>query len=151
LKSFNPVMNILKPVQEVIVKGYDVKTKKAIEGRAGSGDEDTKMGGKKTGAQIAKQALGRPKKEVVVNQPVATQEEADQLAKTIYNENMQEFITGRGSSVGIPDLKAGTVIELDKLGDRFNGRYYITSATHSITSAGYQTSFNVRRNSSNEK
>ena len=56
------------------------------------------------------------------------------------------YITGRGSCNGNPDLMARMVIELKGLGRRFSGKYYITSATHTISTSGYRTDFEVKRN-----
>jgi phage protein D len=146
LKSFNPTMNTLRQVNEVIVRGYDLMTRQEIVGRAGAGDEDTKMGGRQTGAQVAAQAFGRRIEEVRVETPIASQQEADQLARAIYNDRALQFVTGNGSSIGLPDLRAGRVIELQGLGPRFSGLYYITQSTHTISSGGHQTNFSVRRN-----
>jgi uncharacterized protein len=54
-------------------------------------------------------------------------------------------LTGSGSSIGNPNIKAGSVINLEGLGGQFSGLYRITSATHSIDSGGYRTSFQVRK------
>jgi uncharacterized protein len=54
-------------------------------------------------------------------------------------------LTGTGSAVGDLRIKAGAVINLEGLGDQFSGLYRITSATHSIDSGGYRTSFEVRK------
>lgn len=149
LKSFSPKMNIMNQIDEVNVGAYNRNTKESIIGHAGSGDEDMK-GGKKTGSQIAKEAFGKSTKETIANIPVDSQEEADELARSIYNERMLKFITGSCSAVGIPDLQAGRWIELKGLGPRFSGDYYITRTTHSIGSGGYQTTFDIERNAINE-
>ena len=54
-------------------------------------------------------------------------------------------LTGSGSTVGDPAIKAGRVIQLDGLGAQFGGLYRITSATHTIDGSGYRTSFEVRK------
>ncbi len=54
-------------------------------------------------------------------------------------------LTGSGSTVGDPDIKAGRVISLAGVGDQFGGLYRITSATHSFDSSGYRTNFEVRK------
>lgn len=148
LKSFTPTLNTLHQVNEVIVRGYDPKTKKEIVGRAGAGAEETKMGGTQTGAQISANAFGARKEEVRVQRPIASQEEADKLARAIYNQRALQFLTGSGSTIGLPDLRAGCVVDIDGLGTRFSGLYYVTQATHSIGNSGYQTTFAVRRNAS---
>jgi hypothetical protein len=54
-------------------------------------------------------------------------------------------LTGSGSSVGDPRIKASRVVRLDGLGDQFSGLYRITSATHTFDASGYRTSFQVRK------
>jgi len=54
-------------------------------------------------------------------------------------------LTGTGSTVGNPQIKASRVIRLDGLGDEFSGLYRITSATHTFDGGGYRTSFQVRK------
>jgi hypothetical protein len=54
-------------------------------------------------------------------------------------------LTGSGSAVGNPEIKAGRVIELKGLGSEFSGLYRVTSATHSIDSGGYRTRFQARK------
>ena len=54
-------------------------------------------------------------------------------------------LTGSGSCIGDPRVKAGRVIRLDGLGDQFSGLYRITSATHTFDAGGYRTSFQVRK------
>jgi len=152
LKSFSPKLNTANQVGEVIVKSSDHKNKNGIEGRAASGfDEDTMMGGNKSGAYFTKEAFGRLKTRTLVNQPVENQKQADDLACAIYNEELKKFLTGSGSCIGNPDLVAGCRIDIKELGDHFSGQYDVTRATHSIGSAGYLTTFDVRRNSVNEK
>ncbi len=55
------------------------------------------------------------------------------------------MVKGSGSTVGLPDLRAGTVVHVDGLGERFSGRYFITSTTHTIGDGGYATQFECRR------
>ncbi len=102
--------------------------------------------GSTTGAEVVARALGRFRTDVVVDHPVASVEEARALARAIYNRRMLDFVVGYGSTIGLPELQAGHVVELDGLGDRFSGRYYVRQVTHSISNAGYSTSFTVARN-----
>ena len=145
LKSFQPVIDTQKQVSRVVVRGYDPRTKKDVVAQAGSGDEDTTMGGKSSGSQVAEQAFSGKVEEVRVDHPVASQEEADQLARAYYNVVLQDLVRGSGSAVGDPSLRAGRVIELRGLGKLYSGEYYLVQVTHSIGSGGYVTSFNVRR------
>jgi hypothetical protein len=54
-------------------------------------------------------------------------------------------LTGSGSTIGNPAVKAGAVINLEGLGEQFSGLYRITSATHTIDGGGYRTSFEARK------
>ena len=54
-------------------------------------------------------------------------------------------LTGSGSTIGNPNIKAGKVINLEGLGDQFSGLYRVTMANHSFDSGGYRTSFEVRK------
>src|SRR5262245_54612724 len=53
-------------------------------------------------------------------------------------------LTGSGSTIGDLRLKAGRVITIDGLGSQFSGPYRLTSVTHSLSSAGFKTSFSGR-------
>ena len=48
-------------------------------------------------------------------------------------------------SPALPDIRAGTVLEIDGLGERFSGRYFVVSTTHTIGDSGYTTQFECRR------
>jgi phage protein D len=54
-------------------------------------------------------------------------------------------LTGSGTTVGDPRIKAGRVVQLDGLGGQFGGLYRVTSSTHTIDGGGYRTSFDVRK------
>ena len=57
------------------------------------------------------------------------------------------FVSGNATTIGIPELWSGKVVELLGLGPLFDGCYYIQQATHTIDESGYNTSFTVKRNS----
>ena len=57
-----------------------------------------------------------------------------------------KFITGTASTIGVPELRAGCLVELQGLGPRFSGIYLIDEATHSIGDGGYQTELSLNRN-----
>lgn len=145
LRSFYPRLSTASQVSEVLVQGWDVKTKKAITGRARSGDEVSKMGGQQLGASITESAFFAAK-DIIIDTPIFSEGEANQIARGKFNDMAVEFITGEGTAIGNGDIKAGQVIELIKLGERFSGLYYVTSATHTIDSTGYTTKFTIERN-----
>lgn len=58
---------------------------------------------------------------------------------------LNERLTGSGSTVGDPRIRAGTVLQLEGLGEEFGGRYRVTQATHTLDRGGYRTRFDVRK------
>jgi len=70
------------------------------------------------------------------------------LPKKLLSEllpRLNNRLTGSGNAVGNLEIKAGRVIDLKGLGDQFSGNYRITSATHTIDSGGFRTSFDARK------
>ena len=41
------------------------------------------------------------------------------------------YVEGYGTCIGDPELRAGTLVEIEGLGKRFSGSYYVTSTEHS--------------------
>lgn len=58
---------------------------------------------------------------------------------------LNDRLTGSGSTVGDPRIRAGTVLRLEGLGEEFGGLYRVTQATHTLDSGGYRTRFDVRK------
>jgi phage protein D len=148
LKWFHPRLSTASLASELTVRGWNPATKEAILGVGRAGDETSKMGGQKVGPAIVDASFGKTS-EAVVEIPIASQAEADQMAKAMFNDMALGLICGEGEAVGNTSLKAGITISLLGLGDRFNGVYYVRQAEHRIgPKVGYVTKFNVVRNTS---
>jgi phage protein D len=76
---------------------------------------------------------------------VSSAQEARDLAISLLRERAYEYITGSGQVIGLPDLRPGDNVELDGLGKRFNGTYYVLKVEHTLGTSGYQTRFDVRK------
>jgi uncharacterized protein len=80
-------------------------------------------------------------------QPVHDRAEAEQLARRALAEMALRHIRAEGLCSGDPRLRAGKVVKVEGLGERFSGNYYLTSVEHRFAlSKGYRTSFSARRN-----
>jgi phage protein D len=146
LIEFSLRSSTLSQADQVMVRGWDPKDKRAILGRARAGDEATHMGGAATGPQAASSAFGQASL-IGVDQPVFSLAEADQIALGRLNEMALAYVGGEGLCQGRTDLRAGTVVKVEGLGQRFSGLYYVTATKHTYTPArGYRTAFSVRRN-----
>ena len=75
---------------------------------------------------------------------VHTQAEADARAKAILEERAQDFVTGDGECIGLPDIVPDINIALGGLGKGFTKPYYVSEAKHTIGSSGYRTTFKVQ-------
>lgn len=144
LLSFEPTLTLSNQVSQVTVRGWDAATKQAIVARATAADLPGGGGDGASGPQEAQRSLGN-RQDVVVDAVVTSEEEARAYAVGLLRERAYEFITGSGEIVGLPDLRPGDNLELDGLGRRFSGSYYVKKVEHRIGSSGYTTRFEVRR------
>ena len=135
LQSFRPMMNANGQVNQVTVRGYDPLLKQAIVGRYPTG------GGEGSGGpQVAEEAFG-PGEEMHGDCPIFSEDEARRRAQSIYEERVRSFLTGTGTIIGMPALRAGMVVELKNLG-QFSGQFRLTEVRHDLGGSGYTTSFN---------
>jgi phage protein D len=143
LLSFSPRMTLAEQVNEVLVKDWDVEKQETITGKAKKGRLYPRIGDKKDGAAWAGDGFGQGRL-VVVDQPVVSQAEADTLAAARLDEISGAFVQAEGLAFRRPDIRAGQIVKLERLGKRFSGDYLVTSATHSHTPEGLHTIFTVR-------
>jgi phage protein D len=146
LLSFSPEANIARQIAEVRVHGRSDTTGKPIVGIARRGEES----GRDTRADSGgDQILKTMAKEPVLNirTAVKTQEEADARAQAVLEERAQDFVTGNGECVGLPEILPDTNLTIDGLGRAFSKTYYVTEATHKIDGSGYRTTFKVQETS----
>jgi phage protein D len=143
LRSFRPRTATATQVDEVVVRGWDPKTKQAIIGRCEQPNGLPQVGERGTGGDLARQAYGRARM-VVTDRPVHSQAEADDLARSICDHIGGHFLEADGLCYGQPDLRPGVMVKIDNIGQRFSGQYQVTSTTHTYTPAyGYTTLFSV--------
>jgi phage protein D len=123
LRSFAPEISDAEQVGEVEVRSWDAKARKEIVGRAKSTtDGSTKR---------------------VFRIPADSKADAERLAQARLSAIARARVRGSGETLGLPEVVAGTTIELQGLSSDFNKKYYVTGATHRLGSSGYDLSFNV--------
>lgn len=147
LISFSPRLSTYSAVTRVTARGPQTsqgRGKEPLVGTANTGDIRVRMG-TETGQQICERCFGEHHL-LIEDHNIASAAEAREMSLGRMEKEAMNYITGRGSCMGNPQLMARKVIELKGLGKRFSGRYYVTSATHSISSRGYMTDFEVKRN-----
>ena len=141
LMDFKPTLTTANQIKSVIVHGWNRSTKQPITGRASLDDPKSKLN-----RDLYKHLENcDAREERVVDEPVFTQDEADERARGILLERSKDLVKASGTCVGLPDLRAGQRVRIAGLGARFSGEYFITDTTHTISDAGYITKFNGRR------
>lgn len=142
LINFNPTLSLNRQVGKVTVKAWDPTTKSILKYTAGPSDLPTSGGGDNGPSAI--QTRFQDREDIVVDQPVTSQQEAKALAIALLRERAYSYITANGQVIGVPDLRPGDNIEVQGLGKRFSGQYYVTKVEHALGSSGYLTTFDVR-------
>lgn len=122
MDSFTGEISQAEQIESVEVRYWDMSDEKEVVGTASGG------GGE--GTQVFRVLCD-------------SQEEADQIAESRLSELTMSRARGHGEVDGNPAIVAGTVIELDELGERFSKKYYVSRASHRLTGSGYKTSFEV--------
>ena len=147
LTSFRPKLDTGKLMAQVTWRGWDRKEDKLIEETAKWDDPDgVPAGPEQDRLKLILQAFGA-RSEVRVSPVPRNASEAKQFARQTLTRQFQQTITASGVTVGLPDLRAGSKVQIDLGGpaSRYSGRYYVTATTHTIGDAGYRTQFDARR------
>jgi phage protein D len=90
---------------------------------------------------IAQGALGQAQ---VTDTAAHTQDEARELSRSMLRDNFLQMVTAEGTTVGQPELRAGSRVELRGVG-LFEGTWFLTGTTHTLDDGGYRTQFSARR------
>ncbi|MBV7266244.1 phage late control D family protein [Erythrobacter ani] len=140
LVDFNPVITSHNQVKSVRVNGWDRAARESFHEVINFDDDE--MEGLNSNVQEFIQC--DPREELVVDRPVFSREEAKRLARDIMRDRASSVIKARGTTIGLPELRAGTKVQIGELGARLSGDYLVTKTEHSFTDAGYQTRFEAR-------
>jgi phage protein D len=160
LINFRPTLSTAKQVGEVVVRSWDRKANRLIEGRYTL--QELWKDQKKSQAEVARleqiAKAYRNRTEVVTDQPVHTTKEAQIKARAILEHQTKGLIEATGSSIGLPDLRSGCSVEILGFGAQsdasgkptgaggdFDGEYFVTESTHTFGGGGYRTEFSARR------
>jgi len=146
LSSFAPRLASAAMAGTQVIRGYDEKLANAVVAFATGGDVDLEHLTEKLGDNVVGllSSFGRRvARDHVVESPI----DAATLAKSLLQELMEGMYEGSGSCIGLPELRAGQVVEIRGVGQRFSGMYRLRRVTHTMGEGGYQTSFEVTQKS----
>lgn len=142
LRSFVPSVNVAGQVNEVIVRGWDMKAKKEVTGKATSSTTHPSVNLGGSGGDVTKKAVSAASR-VVTGIAVVDSAYAGAVAQGILNTINEQFIQAEGRAEGNPNIKAGNKVKIEKIGNKFSGTYFVTTATHIWDSSGYVVDFRV--------
>ncbi|WP_371098958.1 VgrG-related protein [Streptomyces sanglieri] len=124
-------------VSEVEVRGWDVKAKQPLVGRAPAGKSATLELG--VSAAEVSAPFGEARF-VVTDAAYGAQAQVDQAAKALAERIAGSFAELEAVIRGNPEVRAGSAVALNAVGAPFEGRYTVTSSRHVFDPVrGYET------------
>jgi phage protein D len=141
LIDFKPVLTTANQIRSVTVTGWNRRRKEPISETVNL--DDPKLNRNRDLHAILQRCA--PREEIVVDEPVFTKAQARERAINILNDRQKEMIKASGTTIGLPDLRAGQWLVIKGLGARLSGLYFVTETTHTINDSGYTTRFQARR------
>jgi phage protein D len=146
LKSFTPRLSTNNIATRVETRGSQTAQggDKAPIVATVTADQVPARLGRTSGAQYVRQKFGE-NRVLTVDHRAESTDEARMMSRGRIEQDSLNLIQGSGAANGNPQLQSRTVIELQGLGERFTGNYYVTSTTHTIDGNGYQTTFEAKR------
>lgn len=145
LKEFSVLADLAHQRTHLAVGGWDVTAKAAFDREVGESAIQSELDGDISGSEILGSSFGR-RRDTVAHLAPESDLEVQALVDCYFKKTARRFVTGRGVAEGDGRLRAGARVTLQKLGDMFNGSYYVTEVQHSFSLANAsQTYFAVER------
>lgn len=139
LQSVRFIADLSDQVTEVSVTGWDSIAGERISATSTGANHGPGEG--RNGAQLMSETLGE-RNEHVGHILVSTDEEAQSLADSVFDQRARRFVCAHGCAEGNPGLRVGTHVRLAGVSHRFENTYYVVSASHRFdVKSGYQTHF----------
>lgn len=147
LTRFEPRIVSMTQVNSAAAYGWDPKSKRAVT-------SESKSHSSNTAAQIADPLYGATAlatgymitraNDTVMSPVIRDSGQAKALAAARFAEHESQFVRASGElGIGDPRLLAGTLVEVEDVGVRFGGKYYITEARHIFRRGRYTVRFEV--------
>ncbi len=145
LTSLKATISTARQVKKVSVLGWDRRRKQPVRGEA-----TIEADGADLPATVRALAIANGREEVVTDQVVADQPAAKARAVTLLHAIASRLVEVEAVVVGLPDLRAGRTVVLDRLGPHLRGGYFVTNTRHVVNDSGYRTTFRARMEGSQQ-
>jgi Bacteriophage probable baseplate hub protein len=131
---------------KVVVSGYDVSQREAIEESADSSVVQAEVSSGQTGPNVLQRAFGDRVSYLLRETPLQDPE-ATSWAKAEMLRRSRGFVTVIGVTRGTPDMVVGSALTLQRVGSPFEGDgYYTTRVRHTYDlRRGHRTHFEAER------
>lgn len=145
LFSFSPRMTTAGQVSEVVVRGWDMVKKESILEKAKASQTQLKLDGSDLGAALAEKAH-KAREVLYAGTPLFEPAEAQALAAARLDGLASRYAQATGSCQGDVAIQPGTLLELQAVGERACGRYYVDRVLHHFQPGlGFSSHFQVHR------
>ncbi|ESW93815.1 hypothetical protein X770_00900 [Mesorhizobium sp. LSJC269B00] len=142
LLEFQPRFSTARQPEALELNSWNPREKTAISVRVGRNDlriRDPKFDSDNIATAVRKRL------EVISSEPVQDEAEGRRRATDYMERIVKNTMTATGRTIGLPELRSGCVLQIEGVGERFRGRWFVTSSDHTIGAGGYTTSFACRR------
>jgi phage protein D len=144
ISSFSTRITSAEQVNEVEVRYWDYSKKILKTAKAQKEKVITNTGNGVGSDTNSKFNNSRPSIMTVVDKPNFSDKQAEIMAQSLCDELGGEFVYADAKAEGNPHIRPGRVVTLEKMGDRFSGKYYVTETRHNFNQRTYTTHFSVR-------
>lgn len=137
LVDFNARLNLRGQVDQAMALYLDEdgETQRLITDYDGPADSGPMLAKKSFGSAVMRASVGTE----------SNQGEASRVSEAALKKVADAYFSAGGSSRGDHRIRAGSVVEILNVPNRFAGKYLVTRATHSLSSGQiYRTSFSLR-------
>jgi uncharacterized protein len=141
LIDFTPSLTTANQVRSVTVNGWSRSRGQSVSATVDL--DDPRLNRNRDLYEFLDRCAAR--EEIVVDEPVFTQQQARARAVALLQERQKDMVTAEGTTLGLPDLRSGKRLLIDGVGARFSGAYFVTETTHTWNESGYITKFKARR------
>lgn len=118
--------------QTIHVLGFDPSAHAMAEGNAVSKASDKQM-----------DVLGSSGERMITDISCETSAQAKNRAKALADQFLAKRQKAEGRCIGLPELVPGRFIQLERVDEQMNHKYYITQVTHTYDEDGFYTDFMI--------
>ena len=129
----------------VHITGWDPSQKDIIDGEADEELQQNSLNGMASGSSLYAAVFG-PRPDYRFEAGLQDQSQGTSQAQAAFQQQAQRFVQVQGQTAGTPELRPGRSVDLNGLGEWFDGVYRVESVTHRFDlSQGFRTEFQASR------